>query len=153
VEENLRFFAALYQTDEGFVQKTLQDFGLEDVKKQRAKTLSGGYMRRLSIAAALVSHPKILFLDEPTLGLDVLARRELWHVIASLKGKITIVLTSHYLEEIEHLCDRVAVLKQGNLVAEGTVEELKKQTNSNTFEDAFVALVEADNSTIGEGQV
>jgi ABC-2 type transport system ATP-binding protein len=113
------------------------------VLNQRAKTLSGGYKRRLSIAVALISKPKILFLDEPTLGLDVFARRELWKIIEQLKKNITIILTSHYLEEIENLCDRVAILSKGELLLTGTVEEIKQQTNSNNFEDAFIKVVEA----------
>ena len=110
-------------------------------RPRRAAPLSGGWQRRLSIAAALVSNRKLLFLDEPTLGLDVLARRELWEVISALKGKITVVLTSHYLEEIEALCDRVAVLNKGRVAAVGTVEELKALSGQKTFEDAFVSIV------------
>lgn len=111
---------------------------------QRAKTLSGGFQRRLSIAIALISNPKILFLDEPTLGLDVFARRELWKIIESLKNDVTIILTSHYLEEIENLCDRVAILSNGKMIKTGTVEEIKKLTNSQNFEDAFIKLVEME---------
>ena len=117
-------------------------FQLEEVLNQKAKTLSGGWQRRLSIAVGMVSKPKVLFLDEPTLGLDVLARRELWRVILKLKTKITIVLTSHYLEEIEELCDRVAILSKGTLITTGTIEEIKKQANTTSFEDAFVKIVE-----------
>ena len=120
-------------------------FSLAEVLDQRAKTLSGGYKRRLSIAVALISKPKLLFLDEPTLGLDVFARRELWSIINQLKNKITIVLTSHYLEEIENLCDRVAVLSKGKLLTVGTIEQIKQSTKAQTFEDAFVALVESAN--------
>ena len=107
--------------------------------------MSGGYKRKLSVAIALISEPKILFLDEPTLGLDVFARRELWKIITKLKGKITIVLTSHYLEEIEHLCDRVAILAKGKILKVGTIAELKKITKKATFEDAFIELVEKEN--------
>ena len=89
-----------------------------------------------------MSKPKVIFLDEPTLGLDVLARRELWNIIKSIKNKCTIVLTSHYLEEIEVLCDRVAILAKGNLLKIGTVNEIKKETNKNTFEEAFISIVE-----------
>lgn len=107
VLENLRFFAAVYgKTDEENLRRIISTFSLEEVLNRRAKTLSGGWGRRLSIALALVTEPRVLFLDEPTLGLDVLARRELWDIIRALRGKITIVLTSHYLEEIEALCDR-----------------------------------------------
>ena len=112
---------------------------------QKAKTLSGGYKRRLSIAIALISKPQILFLDEPTLGLDVLARRELWNIIKKLKGKITIILTSHYLEEIENLATRVAILSKGKLLKVGTTEEIKQEYSATTFEDAFVKVVESAN--------
>ena len=108
--------------------------------KQRAKTLSGGWQRRLSIAMALVSQPEVLFLDEPTLGLDVLARRELWSVIRGLKGHTAIILTTHYLEEAESLADRIGIMNAGRLRAVGTAEELKALAGRDSFEDAFVAL-------------
>lgn len=143
VMENLRFFAAVYgKTNEDLLRQIIHTFHLEEVLSRRAKTLSGGWGRRLSIALALVSEPQVLFLDEPTLGLDVLARRELWEIIRALKGKITIVLTSHYLEEMEALCDRVAILASGHLLACGTVEDIRKQTGKASFEDAFVSVVE-----------
>lgn len=146
VRENLELMARIY----GFgnedavskAQKMIEDFELSDIAKSKAKTLSGGWQRRLSIAMALISDPEILFLDEPTLGLDVLARRELWNKIGSLKGKITIVLTTHYLEEAESLSDRIGIMVKGNLIAEGTAEELKQSVNANTFEDAFVKIAE-----------
>lgn len=143
VLENLRFFAAVYgKTDEENLRRIISTFSLEEVLNRRAKTLSGGWGRRLSIALALVTEPRVLFLDEPTLGLDVLARRELWDIIRALRGKITIVLTSHYLEEIEALCDRVAILASGNLLDIGTVAKIKARTGKESFEDAFVATVE-----------
>ena len=143
VLENLRFFAAVYgKTDEEYLRRIISTFSLEEVLNRRAKTLSGGWGRRLSVALALVTEPRVLFLDEPTLGLDVLARRELWDIIRALRGKITIVLTSHYLEEIEALCDRVAILASGKLLDIGTVAEIKARTGMETFEDAFVATVE-----------
>lgn len=143
VLENLRFFASVYgKTDEENLRRIISTFSLEEVLDRRAKTLSGGWGRRLSIALALVTEPRVLFLDEPTLGLDVLARRELWDIIRALRGKITIVLTSHYLEEIEALCDRVAILASGNLLDIGTVSEIKERTGKESFEDAFVATVE-----------
>ena len=146
VKENLEFFANIYNNN---VANTINDiidiFNLNEVLNQRAKTLSGGYKRRLSIAIALISKPKILFLDEPTLGLDVFARRELWNIIKKLQKNITIILTSHYLEEIENLCDRVAILSNGKLLETGTIEELKQLTNTQNFEDAFIKLVEAKN--------
>ena len=146
VKENLEFFAEIYDNnDETAVNEIVEIFSLGEVLNQRAKTLSGGYKRRLSIAIALISKPKILFLDEPTLGLDVFARRELWRIIEKLKNSVTIILTSHYLEEIEHLCDRVAILSKGELLEVGTIEQIKRQTESNTFEDAFIKLVEKSN--------
>ena len=146
VRENLEFFANIYNKEnKSIVDNIIEVFNLEEVLDQRAKTLSGGYKRKLSVAIALISEPKILFLDEPTLGLDVFARRELWKIITKLKGKITIVLTSHYLEEIEHLCDRVAILAKGKILKVGTIAELKKITKKATFEDAFIELVEKEN--------
>ena len=146
VKENILFFASIYNTNnDGFLQEIIDTFGLNDVLNKRAKTLSGGYKRRLSIAIALASKPKILLLDEPTLGLDVFARRELWNIIAKLKKNITIILTSHYLEEIEHLCDRVAILSKGKVIKTGTIAEIKQTTNQTTFEDAFIKLVENAN--------
>lgn len=118
--------------------------GLAPVLHRRAGKLSGGWQRRLSIAMALVSQPEILFLDEPTLGLDVLARSDLWDTVRSLKGRITIVLTTHYLEEAEALSDRVGVMKDGRLLALGTPEELKRQTGSARFEEAFVKLIKEE---------
>lgn len=142
VIENLKFFQDLYnQRDDDYLNEIINDLGLSEVVNQRAKTLSGGYQRRLSIALGLISKPKILLLDEPTLGLDVIARRELWKIVNKFKGKITIILTSHYLEEIEALCDRVAILSKGNLLIEGTIEEIKEKTNESSFEEAFVKIV------------
>ena len=115
---------------------------MEEVENQRAKTLSGGWKRRLSIAIGLISKPKILFLDEPTLGLDVIARRELWKIINNMKGKITIILTTHYLEEAEALCDRVAVMAKGKVKATGTPAELKAIAKTDNFEDAFIKIAE-----------
>ena len=146
VKENLEFFANIYNNnDVNTINEIVDIFNLNEVLNQRAKTLSGGYKRRLSIAIALISKPKILFLDEPTLGLDVFARRELWNIIKRLQKNITIILTSHYLEEMENLCDRVAILSNGKLLETGTIEELKQLTNTQNFEDAFIKLVEAKN--------
>lgn len=146
VKENLEFFANIYNNNNAStINEIIDIFNLNEVINQRTKTLSGGYKRRLSIAIALISKPKILFLDEPTLGLDVFARRELWNIIRKLQKDITIILTSHYLEEIENLCDRVAILSNGKLLKTGTIEELKRITNAQNFEDAFIKLVEAKN--------
>ena len=145
VEENLKFFAEIYGiTDENHINNIVKSFDLNEVLRQKAKTLSGGWKRRLSIAIGLISKPKILFLDEPTLGLDVIARRELWKIIRSLKGKITIILTTHYLEEAEALCDKVAIMAKGNVMATGTCEELKKIAKTNDFEDAFIKIAEGE---------
>ena len=145
VGENLRFFAEIYGiTDEKHINNIVKSFDLDEVLRQKAKTLSGGWKRRLSIAIGLISKPKILFLDEPTLGLDVIARRELWKIIRSLKGKITIILTTHYLEEAEALCDKVAIMAKGNVMAAGTCEELKQIAKTNDFEDAFIKIAEGE---------
>ena len=114
---------------------------LREVLDRKAGKLSGGWQRRLSIAMALISEPEILFLDEPTLGLDVLARSDLWDVIRALKGKVTIILTTHYMEEAEALSDRIGIMKAGRLIALGTAAELKAQAGTDRFEDAFVALI------------
>ena len=125
VLENLEFMAELYGLPSNEVKeqvdKIIQMFNFEEVKKQKAKTLSGGWQRKVSIGMALITGPKILYLDEPTLGLDVLARRELWKDIEALKGEVTIVLTTHYMEEAEHLSDRVAVMVDGEIKACGSV--------------------------------
>lgn len=144
VKENLELIARIY----GFnkkdadmkVEEMLTTFNLKEVSKAKAKTLSGGTQRRLSIAMALISNPQILFLDEPTLGLDVIARRELWTAIEKLRGSITIILTTHYMEEAEALSDRIGIMAKGRLKAVGTVAELTEKTNVKTLEDAFVSL-------------
>ena len=118
-----------------------EQFALADVLNRKAGKLSGGWQRRVSIAMALISEPQILFLDEPTLGLDVIARHELWETIRSLKGKITIILTTHYMEEAEALSDRIGIMKNGKLLAVGTVEELNERAETNNFETAFVSIV------------
>lgn len=144
VLENLVLIAGLYGQDRKTATKNAheiaQKFGLETELNKKASHLSGGMQRRLSIAMALISKPQILFLDEPTLGLDVLARRELWASIKSLKGKVTIILTSHYMDEVENLADRIGIMIKGQLTTVGTVAELTKQTGTSKLEDAFVAL-------------
>ena len=144
VRENLEFVSRIYGLGKkGAAEHALimmKKYGLTDVASQRAKTLSGGWQRRLSIAMALASEPEILFLDEPTLGLDVLARRELWDAISALKGEVTVILTTHYLEEAEHLADRIGIMANGKLCAVGTAQELTSLADASSFEDAFVAL-------------
>jgi len=143
VEENLRLMGKIYGVPDipERTEQVLAQFGLAEERRTRGKALSGGMGRRLSIAMAMVSSPAVLFLDEPTLGLDVIARRELWEVIRSLKGKATIILTTHYMEEAEALSDRIGVMKNGRLLAAGTAEELKKQAGADDFETAFVSIV------------
>ncbi|MBD5133732.1 MAG: ABC transporter ATP-binding protein [Clostridiales bacterium] len=142
VAENLELMAGVYGRPKGRTAEVMAQLGLTPWAKQRAKTLSGGWQRRLSIAMALVSQPEALFLDEPTLGLDVLARRELWGVIRGLKGHTAIILTTHYLEEAEALADRIGIMNAGRLRAVGTADELKALAGCETFEDAFVTLAE-----------
>ncbi len=145
VRENLELLAGIYgyskaQADTQITQ-IANDLGLSDILKQRAGKLSGGYARRLSIALALLGKPSILFLDEPTLGLDVIARSELWELIGKLKHNTTIILTTHYMEEAERLSDRIGIMKNGRLLAVGTAEELKEKAGEERFEDAFVRIV------------
>jgi ABC-2 type transport system ATP-binding protein len=148
VKENLELIARIYGCTKNEARskanELIQTFGLSERTKDQAKTLSGGMQRRLSIAMALISNPEIIFLDEPTLGLDVRARRELWKVLRELKGKITIVLTTHYLEEAEALSDRIGIMHDGRLQALGTVEQLKQSTGQATFEEAFLMLTEPE---------
>ena len=145
VEENIEFYAKLSGLNDEEVKNAKKDlceaFGLDKVLKKQASKLSGGWQRKLSIALALVSKPKVLFLDEPTLGLDVIARRELWKIINSLKGKITIILTTHYMEEAESLSDRIGIMKDGKLLFIGKKEELFEKTKKNSVEDAFIEIV------------
>lgn len=146
VRENLEFIAKIYGANKKEARtkadEMIEKFGMEDITRQKAGTLSGGWQRRLSIAMALITEPKVLFLDEPTLGLDVLARRELWHVIEKLKGKITIILTTHYLEEAEALSDRIGIMAKGELKAKGTAAELKAKAQTDDFEEAFIRIAE-----------
>ena len=142
VKENLEFMAGVYKIKDKDIKinELIKMFKLEEVLKQKAKTLSGGWQRKVSIAIALINEPKILFLDEPTLALDVIARKELWNVIEKLKGKITIILTTHYMEEAESLSDIIGIMAKGNLVDVGTAKELIKRAGTKNFEDAFVKI-------------
>ena len=142
VKENLSFIAGIYQikNKNEKVEELLNSFNLTEMQNKKASLLSGGQKRRLSIALALVNEPEILFLDEPTLGLDVLARRELWNTINSLKGKTTIILTTHYLEEAESLSDRIGIMVNGKLTSVGTPKELIALSGEKDFENAFVKL-------------
>lgn len=148
VLENLYFMAGIYQipNKEDKIKDLIKLFKLEEVLKQKAKTLSGGYQRKLSIAISLINNPKILFLDEPTLGLDVISRHDLWKVIELLKGKTTIILTTHYMEEAEVLSDRIGIMNKGKLIELGTFKELIKKAKTKNFEDAFIKIIEEDNN-------
>ena len=148
VKENLALICGIHGFSEEKTAERIREltgqFSLNEVLQRKAGKLSGGWQRRVSIAMALISQPQILFLDEPTLGLDVIARHELWQVIRELKGNATIILTTHYLEEAEALSDRIGIMKNGRLLAMGTAEELKEQAGAKDFETAFVAIVKED---------
>ena len=145
VKENLELICGIHgfskEKTRSRIQALSDQFALEPVLERKAGKLSGGFQRRVSIAMALISQPDILFLDEPTLGLDVIARHALWEVIRGLKGKVTVILTTHYMEEAQTLSDRIGILKNGQLLAVGTVAELKAAAGTNDFETAFVCLV------------
>ncbi len=148
VRENLELIARLYGKSAAEAKKSaeamLSRFSLADRAREKAKALSGGLQRRLSIAMALISEPQVLFLDEPTLGLDVRARRELWRHITDLKGKTTIILTTHYLEEAEALSDHIGIMEKGRLKALGTAQEIRTLTHTDSLEAAFLALTEEE---------
>lgn len=145
VKENLELMCGVHgfgkRKKEEKIRELAEQFDLTGILSKKAGKLSGGWQRRLSIAMALISEPEILFMDEPTLGLDVLARSELWDNIRALKGKITIILTTHYMEEAEALSDRIGIMRGGKLLTLGTAEEIKAQAGKEKFEDAFVAIV------------
>ena len=145
VEENIDFYGSINGLSKEEIAKIkeylYESFDLGKVAKKQASKLSGGWQRKLSIALALLSNPKVLFLDEPTLGLDVLARRELWKIINSLKGKMTIILTTHYMEEAESLSDRIGIMKDGKLLFIGNKNELFAKTNKVNVEEAFIEIV------------
>lgn len=144
VYENLNLIADLYSIDakEEKINKIIEDFELEEKRNELAKKLSGGQLKRLSIALAVLTNPKYLFLDEPTLGLDIKARKILWNMIKSLKNKMTIFLTTHYLDEVENLTDRVGIMSKGKIKNVGTIDEILKFSNTATLEDAFLQLSE-----------
>ena len=145
VEENLALICGIHgfskEKTKAKIEELTAQFDLGSVLKRKAGKLSGGWQRRVSIAMALISEPEILFLDEPTLGLDVIARHDLWDLIRSLKGKMTIILTTHYMEEAEALSDRIGILKNGTLLAVATAEELKRKAGTDDFERAFISIV------------
>ncbi len=147
-KENLEFICGIYGFSKEKTQSKTKELtallGLEKVLDKRADKLSGGMKRRLSIALSLISEPEVLFLDEPTLGLDVLSRSELWDLILSLKGRVTIILTTHYMEEAEHLSDRIAIMKEGKLLFVGKSQEIKEIAGEENFEQAFIKIVKGD---------
>lgn len=145
VKENLEFMADIFLSKEksaAAVEKTIKAFSLEEFSNKKAKLLSGGYKRKLSIAMAIIGEPKVLFLDEPTLGLDVLARRQLWREIEALKKNMTIVLTTHYMEEAQELADRIVIMNEGKVMAIGTLAELENMTGKKGLEEVFVSIAE-----------
>ena len=145
VEENLKLISGVHGACKRDAEERIAELsvllGLDEILKRRAGKLSGGWQRRLSIAMALISNPMLLFLDEPTLGLDVIARSELWDIIRNLRGKTTVILTTHYMEESEALSNRIGIMKGGKLLTTGTANELMSQTGTTRFEDAFIAIV------------
>ncbi len=152
VFENLIFICQIYGFNKkDAISKTeeiLKTFNLQEKKNVLAKKLSGGQQRRLGIAMAIISNPKILFLDEPTLGLDIIARKGLWDIINKIKQKSIIILTTHYLDEVVHLADKVAIMSKGKIVANDTVESIIKNTNSDNFENAFLSLTQKENENV-----
>ena len=145
VQENLELMCGVHgltkEKQNAKISELTDLLGLESVSKKKAGKLSGGWQRRLSIAMALISEPEILFLDEPTLGLDVLARSDLWDLIRSLKGEVTIILTTHYMEEAEALSDRIAIMKDGKLLISDTADKIKEAADTDNFEQAFIRIV------------
>lgn len=145
VKENLELICGIYGFDKKKRQNRINELSekleLKNILDKKAGKLSGGWQRRLSIAMALISEPQVLFLDEPTLGLDVIARSELWNTIQELKGRITIVLTTHYMEEAEALADHIGIMKDGRMLISGTAEEIKQKAGKDKFEEAFIAVV------------
>lgn len=146
VRENLQLISDLYdiKDSQSKIDKVIEEFGLKEKADTICKKLSGGQIRRLSIALAIITEPQILFLDEPTLGLDVKARKTLWEIIEKLKNSMTIVLTTHYLDEVEHLADEVAIISRGKIKIKGTIDFIKEKTNTDSLENAFLKLSEEE---------
>ena len=145
VRENLELICGIHgfskEKSEAKINELSKKLNLDSVLTRKAGKLSGGWQRRVSIAMALISEPDVLFLDEPTLGLDVLARSELWELIRLLKGEVTIILTTHYMEEAEALSDRIGIMKDGRMLAMGRADELMEKTQTDKFENAFIKIV------------
>ena len=149
VRENLELICGIHvfskEKQQAKIAELSDQFDLQHILDKKAGKLSGGWQRRVSIAMALISEPSILFLDEPTLGLDVIARSELWELIRKLKGKITIILTTHYMEEAESLSDRIGIMDKGKLLVVGTAQELMENTGTDKFEQAFISVIKEAN--------
>jgi ABC-2 type transport system ATP-binding protein len=124
----------------------LQLVELWDRRNDLVKYFSGGMKRRLEIARGFIHHPKVLFLDEPTLGLDPQTRKHIWNYITelNLKENLTIFFTTHYMEEAEKAAEKIAIIDRGKIIAQGSLEELKKRTSTNALEEAFLALTGRD---------
>lgn len=150
VRENLELICGVHgftkEKREAKIGEVSTSLSLGSVMKKKAGKLSGGWQRRLSIAMALISEPEILFLDEPTLGLDVIARSDLWDLIRALKGKATIILTTHYMEEAEALSDRIGIMRDGRLLVCDTAENIKQMAGTDSFEEAFIRTVKGVNA-------
>ena len=150
VKENLMFYGGIFGLEKDELKKRVKEiidkFKLNKYEKKYARNLSGGTMRKLSIGIALISKPEVLFLDEPTLGLDVISRHDLWDIIQELKEDTTIILTTHYLEEAEALADRIGIMSEGSLIELGTAAELIEKAKASNFEQAFITLVKEKNA-------
>lgn len=148
VQENMELMCGIHgfskEKRQAKIKQLSNEFNLHAILSKKAGKLSGGWQRRVSIAMALISEPSILFLDEPTLGLDVIARSDLWDIISALKGKVTIILTTHYMEEAEALSDRIGIMKNGKLLVVGTARELMEKTGTDKFENAFISIVKGE---------
>ena len=146
--ENLRLICGVHGFDKSKSRDRIDELcellGLESIMERKAGKLSGGWQRRLSIAMALISEPQVLFLDEPTLGLDVIARSELWDIIRALKGKTTVILTTHYMEEAEALSDRIGIMGEGRLLVCDSAQAIKQKAQTSSFEQAFVRIVKGE---------
>jgi ABC-2 type transport system ATP-binding protein len=147
-EENLRMMARLHHLPARAARdraaRLLTEFDLDDARRRLVKTYSGGMRRRLDLAASLVARPELLFLDEPTTGLDPRSRDQLWFAVANLAKEdgVTVLLTTQYLTEAEQLADNIAVLHQGRIVAEGTADQLKSGLGVASLDEVFLALTD-----------
>ncbi|NVN93751.1 MAG: ABC transporter ATP-binding protein [Bacteroidetes bacterium] len=149
VQETLRLFASFYGEKKGRVAEVIQLINLEEKKKSYVVNLSGGQRQRLALGIALLNHPNVLILDEPTTGLDPNARRDIWRILLELKkqSNTSLLLTTHYMEEAEQLCDYVIIMDNGSILKEGTVEQLLNDDNgSKTVEFTLDGIYESIDS-------